>query len=66
LVPEQIVCVADGVTIGIGFTFTESIALPIHPVEVILPIIVYTVVILGFADTTAPVVALRPVEGDQV
>ena len=64
--PEQIICVAAGVTIGIGFTMTESMVLPIQPVEVILPIIVYTVVVIGFAVTTAPVEALRPVEGDQV
>ena len=66
IVPEQIVCVAASVTIGKGFTMTESEVLPIQPVEVMVPVMVYTVVIIGFAVTIDPIEALKPEEGDQV
>ena len=45
---------------------TESEVLPIQPVEVMVPVMVYTVVIIGFAVTIDPIEALKPEEGDQV
>ena len=60
------VWVEAAVMIGKGLTITESMTLAVHPVEVTLPVIVYTVVTVGFAVTTAPVDALNPVEGDHV
>ena len=60
------VWVEAAVMIGKGLTITESMTLAVQPVEVTLPVIVYTVVTVGFAVTTAPVDALNPVEGDHV
>jgi len=49
---------------GIGFTVTTIVTgVPGQPV---VPITVYVIVDVGFAFTLAPVVALRPVFGDQV
>ena len=52
-------------TIGNGFTVTVTVADLKQPVEVVVPVTVYVVVAAGFAVTTAPVVLLKPVAGDQ-
>jgi hypothetical protein len=43
---------------------TVAVAVAVHPE--LVPDTVYTVVTVGDAVTVAPVVALRPVDGDQV
>jgi hypothetical protein len=47
-----------------GATVTSTEVVPVHPREV--PVIVYVVVLTGFAVTTLPVVALRPKAGAQL
>ena len=52
------------VTVGVGFTVTKEVT---EAVQVpVVPTIVYVVVTVGLAVTLAPVVALNPVEGDQL
>jgi hypothetical protein len=53
------------VTVGNGKTVTTAVAVFKHPFAAV-PVIVYVVVVVGFAVTLAPVVALSPVLGDQV
>ncbi len=50
---------------GNGKTVTVAVAVFKQPLEDV-PVIVYVVVVVGFAVTLAPVVALKPVLGDQV
>jgi hypothetical protein len=52
-------------TVGVGLIVTVEVAVVVHP-PVDVALIVYTVVEAGFAVTTLPVVALRPVAGLQV
>ncbi len=52
-------------TVGIGKIVTVAVAVFKHPFTAV-PVIVYVVVVVGFAVTLAPVVALSPVLGDQV
>jgi hypothetical protein len=64
LLPEQM----EGafglmVIVGKGFTVTVTVAVPVHPDDVV-PVTVYVVVTVGFAVTVAPVVELRLVAGD--
>ncbi len=51
--------------VGNGKTVTAAVAVFKQPLEDV-PVIVYVVVVVGFAETLAPVVALSPVLGDQV
>jgi hypothetical protein len=53
------------VTVGIGLTVIVCAAEPTQP-NAEVPVIVYTVVVVGAAVTVAPVVALNPVAGDQL
>jgi hypothetical protein len=49
---------------GVGFTVIMVVAFEEH--GPVVPTTVYVVVVVGFAVTTAPVVPLKPVEGDQL
>ena len=49
------------VTVGLGVTVTTEVTVPVQPPAV--PVIVYVVVVAGFAVTLTPVVALNPVPG---
>lgn len=49
---------------GSGLTVTIEVAEDVH--VPVVPVIVYVVVTVGLAVTDAPVVALNPVEGDQL
>jgi hypothetical protein len=51
--------------VGSGLTRTLDVAVSLQPIP-IDPITVYVVVLVGFAVTEAPVVALKPVAGDHV
>ena len=64
-VPAQIT-IEEGVaeTVGKEFTVTVMILVFTHPLASV-PVIVYVVLVFGFAITVAPVVALSPVEGAQ-
>ncbi len=53
------------VTVGNGKTVTVAVAVFKQPLAAV-PVIVYVVVVVGFAETLVPVVVLRPVLGDQV
>jgi hypothetical protein len=53
------------VTVGKVKTVTVAVAVFKHPFAAV-PVIVYVVVVVGFAVTLAPIVALSPVLGDQV
>ncbi len=50
------------VTVGFGITVTVTVAVLEHPVPAV-PVTVYTVVVVGLADTVAPVPDERPVVG---
>lgn len=52
-------------TTGNGFTLTVAVAVLVHPAALV-PVTVYVIVLVGLAVTFAPVVALKPVDGDQV
>jgi hypothetical protein len=54
------------VTTGRGFTVTVIVCVLEQPVVVFVPIMVYVVVDAGEAITVVPVVADKPVTGDQV
>src|SRR5436190_20762420 len=59
-------CGAGGVTTrGRGLTVTIIVVVPVQPVVVFVPTTVYVVVTTGCAVTLLPVVALKPVAGDQ-
>ena len=45
-------------------TVTKEVAVPVQPANV--PVTVYVVVVVGFAVTVAPEVAVKPVDGVQV
>ena len=49
---------------GAVLTVTVDVVELKQVVDVLVPVIVYVVVVKGFAVTVAPVVALRPVAGD--
>ncbi len=51
--------------VGNGKTVTVAVAVFKQPLAAV-PVIVYVVVVVGFAETLVPVVVLRPVLGDQV
>jgi hypothetical protein len=55
----------DGVTVIVGtlLTVIVRIAVTLHPV---VPVIVYVVVAVALHVTVAPVVALKPVDGNHV
>src|SRR5690349_13769405 len=61
--PAQIEAGGTEIT-GAGVTVTVTCAVDVHPSRV--PVTVYVVVLAGVAVTLEPVVALRPVAGDQV
>jgi hypothetical protein len=62
--PTQMV--AGGQVInGNGFTVTVAVVVLLQPAALV-PVMVYVVVEPGFAVTLAPVVADKPVAGDQV
>jgi hypothetical protein len=63
-VPAQIVALFTTTT-GLGLTVTVEVAVELHPAADV-PVMVYVVVAAGFAVTLAPVVADKPVAGDQV
>ena len=52
---------AVAVTVGAGLTVTLTDAVLVQP-EAFVPVTVYVVVVVGFAVTEAPVVALNPVD----
>ena len=57
---------AEGTEItGAGFTVTVTVVVPVQPLAAV-PVIVYVVVEVGFADTLEPVVEDKPVAGDHV
>ena len=64
LLPAQIDAGGQVIT-GVGFTVTVTVVVPTQPAALV-PVIVYVVVEGGFAETLAPVVADKPVEGDHV
>jgi hypothetical protein len=49
---------------GVGFTVIETVVVEVH--EPAVPVMVYEVLIVGEANTIAPVVAERPVAGNHV
>ena len=49
---------------GAVLTVTVDVVELKQVVDVLVPVIVYVVVVEGFAVTVAPVVALKPVAGD--
>jgi hypothetical protein len=53
------------VSVGNGKTVTTAVAVFKQPLAAV-PVTVYVVVVVGFAVTLAPDVALSPVLGDQV
>ena len=55
----------DTLTTGSGLTITGTIVVPVQPLTSV-PLTVYVVVVVGFALTLEPLVALKPVDGDQV
>ena len=58
--------VAEGtLMVGNGLTVTVAVVVPTQPAAEV-PVMVYVVVEAGLAVTLAPVVALKPVAGDQV
>jgi hypothetical protein len=63
--PTQMASGVGTVTVGLGFTVTVTVAVLLHPVVGAVPVTVYVVVAVGFAETVAPVEADNPVEGDQ-
>lgn len=66
LVPLQIVVEAgETVIVGVAFTVTVTVAVFVHPFASV-PVIVYVVVVVGFAVTLAPVVDDKPVDGLQL
>ena len=62
--PTQTLVLPKSAT-GLGFTVIVKLIALLHPV-VFTPVIVYVVVVVGFAITLAPVVALKPVDGNQL
>ena len=64
-VPLQIVTPEPVMIVGMEFTATVTVAILIQP-DALVPVIVYIVVADGLADTLVPVVAERPVDGDQM
>ena len=64
LEPLQMVA-AGTLMVGNGLTVTVTVVVPTQPAAEV-PVTVYVVVVVGFAVTLAPVVALNPVAGDQV
>ena len=62
--PLQMV-VGGTVTVNEPLTVTVAVVVPVHP-DALVPVMVYVVVEAGLAVTLAPVVALKPVAGDQV
>jgi hypothetical protein len=50
----------------LGLTTTLDVAVDLHPVNVVVPVIVYVVVKVGLAVTVLPVPELNPVVGVQV
>ena len=65
LPPAQIAGVAGViVTTGAGLTVTVTVFEFVQPLAPV-PVTVYVVVVVGLAMTVDPVVALRPVAGDQ-
>jgi len=61
--PQRLSPVTDKIE-GKGFTVTTAEAVELHPVDVIVPITVYVVVVVGEAVTDKPIVLLNPDEGD--
>jgi hypothetical protein len=65
LPPEQKVAEEGEIlTDGEAFTVTVTVEMPVQPP--VVPVTVYVVVLVGEAVTVAPVVALKPVAGDQL
>jgi len=62
--PEQMVALFT-VTVGLGLTVTVAVAVEVQPAAEV-PVIVYVVVAAGLAVTLEPVVADKPVAGDQL
>ena len=66
LLPEQIVAgVAVGARVGLFATVMVAVAVAVQPTPSV-PVTVYVVVVVGVATTDAPVVADKPVDGDQL
>ena len=62
LLPAQIVVVPDTVIVGIGFTVTVTVVVPVQ--EPCVPLTVYVVVAAGDATGFEMLALLRPVAGD--
>ena len=62
LAPVQMLVLEDTVTVGKVFTVIVTVAVFVHPLELV-PVTVYVVVVVGLAVTVAPVVELNPVDG---
>ena len=52
----------DTVRVGNWVMVIDKVVEPVHPK--LVPEIVYVVLVVGFADTMAPVLGLSPVVGD--
>jgi hypothetical protein len=62
--PEHIVTEDPALTVGVAFTDTTLVAVPLQPA--VVPVTVNVVVGVGVAVTLDPVVAESPVDGDHV
>lgn len=61
----QLALFGVSVMVGFGLMITATVLVAVQP-EAVVPVTVYTVLIVGLAVTVAPVIALSPVVGDQV
>ena len=62
--PKQEIFTSTIESVAAGVTVTVTVAVLIHP-DAAVPVTVQVVVAAGLAETVAPVVALKPVAGDQ-
>jgi hypothetical protein len=52
------------IAVGVGFTVIATVLVAVHPAALV-PVTVYVLVDVGLAVTVSPVVADKPVAGDQ-
>jgi hypothetical protein len=55
---------ANVIAVGVGFTVIATVFVAVHPAALV-PVTVYVLVDVGLAVTVSPVVADKPVAGDQ-
>lgn len=67
MLPPVQIAVAEGVTVTVGAvkTVIVNVAVLVQP-PLVVPVMVYVVVEVAEQTTLAPVVALKPVAGNQV